>query len=482
MNFQTYSFLLFLAALLIGWRLLKTAKQRRLWLLVACLGFYASNSLTALVLLLGEGVFTWLLGRGMKRWPTKKKVLLALGTVVLVAVLARFKYAGFFLENVNVLTGGALSVTALALPLGLSFVTFQQIFYLYDCYKGDLEPLDPICFALWLTFFPTVSSGPITRGGEIAEQLLDEERLRFDWDHFSAGFYAFALGLFKKVILAQVLSGGVANGYARVWQLSTADALLTILAYTFQLYFDFSGYCDMAWGIAKMLGIELPRNFDSPYRAVSVSDFWSRWHITLSRFFRSCVYIPLGGNRKGMLRTCVNLMIIFLISGLWHGAGWGFLIWGALHGAAMVLERLLRGKVRLPKWLGWVLTFAFVNVAWIYFRAPSTEVAHALIRAVLNFNFYLPSESFCTSLLLPEVSAALQFLGLYVPTLAVFLRRAIPLLVFPISLLFCLLVKNPIRQAENMRMTKGKAILCAVALVWSVISFSRVTTFLYVNF
>lgn len=226
----------------------------------------------------------------------------------------------------------------------------------------------------------------------------------------------------------------------------------------------------------------LPRNFDSPYKAVSVGDFWDRWHITLSRFFRNCVYIPLGGNRKGMVRTCVNLMIIFLISGLWHGAGWGFLLWGALHGAAMVVERLLRGKVRLPRWLGWLLTFVFVNVAWVYFRAPDLETANALLSAVLKFNFYLPSQSFCTSLLLPEVSAALQFLGGYAPALSAFLLRAVPLLIFPISLALCLLVRNPIRQAEDMRMTKGRAVLCAAALVWSVVSFSGVTTFLYVNF
>lgn len=481
MSFQSYVFLFFFAVVLVLWRLLRRPDLRRLWLLCACLVFYGWSSLTALALLLAEGCFTWLMGRAISR-SARKKPLLALGAAVLLAVLARFKYAGFFLDTVNGLTGASLSVAALALPLGLSFFTFQQLFYLHDCCTGELEPLRPMEFALWLCFFPTVSSGPITRPGELAAQFRDGERLRFSWDHFAPGLYAFSLGLFKKVILAEALAGGANNGFARAFQISSADAVLTILAYTFQLYFDFSGYCDMAWGLAKMLGIDLPRNFDAPYRAVSVSDFWARWHLTLTRFFRVCVYFPLGGNRKGLPRTCANIMIIFLLSGLWHGAGWTFVLWGALHGAAMVVERLLRGRVKLPPLLGWLLTFLFVNVAWVYFRAPSVAEANALLGAVFKFIPYLPSQSFCYSMLLPEVSTLIQALGKVLPGVSAVLLRAVPLLLFPLSLGLCLLVPDPIRQAEHFRPTKGKLAVCAVALVWSVVSFSGVTTFLYVNF
>ncbi len=481
MSFQSYAFLLFLAVVLVGWRLIPSAGLRRLWLLAACLVFYGWSSPAALALLAAEGLFTWLLGRALAR-ARRKKLLLALGAVALLAVLARFKYAGFFLDGVNRLTGAGLSAAALALPLGLSFFTFQQLFYLHDCYTGELDPLSPLDFALWLGFFPTVSSGPITRPGELAVQLADPGRLGFDWNNFAPGLYAFSLGLFKKVILAQALAGGANNGFARAFQISSADAVLTILAYTFQLYFDFSGYCDMAWGIAKMLGIDLPRNFDAPYRAASVTEFWSRWHLTLTRFFRVCVYFPLGGSRKGLPRTCLNIMIIFLLSGLWHGAGWTFVLWGALHGGAMVVERLLRGRVKLPRWLGWLLTFLFVNVAWVYFRAPSVAAANALLGAVFKFIPYLPSESFCYSLLLPEVSTLLQALGAVLPGASAVLLRAVPLLLIPLCLGLCLLVPDPIRQAEKLRPTAGRAVLCAVALVWSVVSFSGVTTFLYVNF
>ena len=481
MNFQSYIFLLFAAVLLVGWRLMPSASGRRLWLLAAGLVFYGWGAPAGLLLLAAEGVFTWWLG-GLLARSRRKKPLLALGAVVLLAVLARFKYAGFFLDTVNSVAGTSLSVASLLLPMGLSFLTFQQLFYLHDCASGELEPLSPLDFALWLTFFPTVTSGPITRPGEIAVQLRDGGRLSFDWNNFAAGLYCFSLGLAKKVLLADTLGGGADNGFARAFQISSADAVLTILAYTLQLYFDFSGYCDMAWGLAKMLGIDLPRNFDSPYRAASVSEFWSRWHITLSRFFRTCVYIPLGGNRRGMACTCRNIMIIFLLSGLWHGAGWGFILWGALHGAAMVVERLLRGRVRLPRPLGWLLTFVFVNVAWVYFRAPSVAAANALLGAVFKFIPYLPSEGLCYSLLMPEVSTLLQAVGQAMPALSQVLLRAVPLLILPLSLMLCLAVPNPIRQAEQFRPTRAKWVLCAVALVWSVVSFSGVSTFLYVNF
>lgn len=485
MNVQSHLFLGYLALVLAGWWLLSRRadpRPQRIWLLAACLVFYGYSSWTALLLLAGEGALTWLLGRAMLRRPAWRKGLLILGTAVLLAVLVRFKYSGFFLESLNGLLGAGFSIPALALPLGLSFVTFQQIFYLRDCYQGELGKLSLCEFALWLTFFPTVSSGPITRPGEMVLQFRDPARRAFSWEGLASGLYCFSLGLFKKVLLADTLAGAADYGFLRAYQISSADAALTILAYTLQLYFDFSGYCDMAWGMANMLGFELPRNFDSPYRAVSVSDFWSRWHITLTRFFRTCVYIPLGGNRKGLARTCVNIMVIFLLSGLWHGAGWGFLLWGALHGGAMVMERLLRGRVTLPRWLGWLLTFVFVNVAWVYFRAPTVEVANALLGAVFRFTPYLPSSGFCASLLLPEVSKGLELLGLLLPGGAAVLARALPLLLFPAAVVLCLLVPNPIRQAEQFRPTVWKALVCVAALVWSVVSFSGVSTFLYVNF
>ncbi len=485
MNFQSYLFLGFLLVVLAGWQLLGRCagpRPQRLWLLAAGLVFYGYSSWLALLLLVGEGLVTWLLGRLMLRRPAWRKGLLVLGAALLLAVLVRFKYSGFFLDNLNALLGTGFSVLSLSLPLGLSFVTFQQIFYLRDCYHGELDALRPDEFALWLTFFPTVSSGPITRPGEMVLQFRDPACRRLTWENLAKGLYCFSLGLFKKVLIADTLGGAADYGFALVGQLSSSDAVLTILAYTLQLYFDFSGYCDMAWGIAKMLGFDLPRNFDSPYRAVSVSDFWSRWHITLTRFFRTCVYIPLGGNRKGLGRTCGNIMIIFLLSGLWHGAGWGFLLWGALHGGAMVVERLLRGKVTLPRWLGWLLTFVFVNVAWVYFRAPTVDQANALLGAVFQFTPYLPSAGFCSSLLLPEAAKGLELLGQALPGAAAVLGRALPLLVFPAALALCLLVPNPIRQAEHFRPTPWKAVVCVAALVWSVVSFSGVSTFLYVNF
>ncbi len=204
------------------------------------------------------------------------------------------------------------------------------------------------------TFFATATCGPITRVGELAPQL--RRPAPFSWEDLSAGLYCFGLGLAKKVLAAGMFANGANYGFAMAGSLSAMDSALTILCYTLQIYFDFSGYCDMAAGMARMMGVELPVNFNSPYKALSPKDFWSRWHITLSRFFRFCLYIPLGGNRRGRAVTCRNVMLVFLLSGLWHGAGWGFLIWGALHGCAMVAQRLCGNRIRLPKPLAWELT------------------------------------------------------------------------------------------------------------------------------
>ena len=285
----------------------------------------------------------------------------------------------------------------------------------------------------------------------------------------------------KKVLVSAIFANGADFGFARAGALTPMDSALTILCYTLQIYFDFSGYCDMASGMARMMGVALPVNFNSPYRAVSIKDFWGRWHITLSRFFRQCVYIPLGGNRKGAAVMYRNIMLIFLLSGLWHGAGWGFIVWGALHGAAQVVERLLKGKVSLPRPLAWLLTFLFVNIAWVFFRAESLHQALALLGGLFQPNWGLPGPEFAASLPLEVLSNALKYLqGLWMPG-----RRALiywaPLMAIPagLALLAC---PNPLAQAERFRPTVWKAVLCVLCIVVSVIFFSGVDTFIYANF
>ena len=481
MNVPSHLFVLaYLPVTLILWRLLgrRSSLATRGFLLGAGVLFCGWGAPLSLLVLAGEGAVSFLLGRCMAKDPAHKKTLLWLGSAALLAVLAFFKYTGFALSLTPL--EGLFSPPGWLAPLGLSFVTFQQIFFLRDCYDGALgEDVSPLDYACCLTFFATATCGPITRVGELAPQF--QKPAPFSWEDMSAGLYCFSLGLAKKVLIARSFANGANFGYANIGALSPADRLLTILCYTLQIYFDFSGYCDMASGMARMMGITLPVNFDSPYQALSVRDFWARWHITLSRFFRSCVYIPLGGSRRGMAVTCRNIMIVFLLSGLWHGAGWGFLIWGALHGAAMVLERLLKGKITPPKPLAWLITFLFVNLAWVFFRADGLNQALALLGGLFRGSWALPSREFAAALPLKAVSEALIFIQNAAAPRGNLLTYWLPLALLPVGL-GLLALPNPLRRAESFRPTVGRAVLTAVCLTGAVLFFTGVDTFIYANF
>ena len=482
MNVQSHLFVLaYLPIVLILWRLINRfgdSRAARGFLLCAGVLFCGWGAPWALLVLAGEGAVSYLLGRAIARDRAKGRALLWLGSGLLLAVLAFFKYTGFALSLTPL--EGMFTPPAFLAPLGLSFVTFQQIFWLRDCYDGrvgaDVSPLD---YACCLTFFATATCGPITRVGELAPQL--QRPAPFSWEDLSAGLYCFGLGLAKKVLIAAVFANGANFGYANIGSLSPVDTILVILSYTLQIYFDFSGYCDMASGMARMMGVALPVNFNSPYQAASIKDFWDRWHITLSTFFRQTVYIPLGGNRKGNLVMYRNIMIIFLLSGLWHGAGWGFIVWGGLHGAAQIVERLFKGKVTLPKPLAWLITFVFVNIAWVFFRAESLGQALALLSGLFQPNWGLPGPEFAAYLPLEVLSNVLKYLQeTFMPGGRAFIYW-VPLLVFPagLGLLAC---PNPLVQAERFRPTAWKAVLCVACIVVSVLFFSGVDTFIYANF
>ncbi|MDE7170936.1 MAG: MBOAT family protein [Oscillospiraceae bacterium] len=482
MNVQSHLFVLaYLPVVLIAWRVLDGRagnRAARAFLLCAGALFCGWGSPLSLLVLAGEGTVSYLLGRRIARDGSRGRPLLWAGAALLLAVLAFFKYTGFLLSLTPL--EGLFTPPAWLAPLGLSFVTFQQLFWLRDCYDGqvgaDVSPLD---YACCLTFFATVTCGPITRVGELAPQL--RRPAPFSWDDLSAGLYCFGLGLAKKVLVSAIFANGANYGFARVGALAPMDCALTILCYTLQIYFDFSGYCDMASGMARMMGVELPVNFNSPYQAVSIKDFWGRWHITLSRFFRQCVYIPLGGNRKGAAVMYRNLMLIFLLSGLWHGAGWGFIVWGALHGGAQVVERLLKGKVSLPKPLAWLLTFLFVNIAWVFFRADSVGQALALLGGLFRPGWGLPTKEFAAALPLKVLSEGLIFLQNAAAPAGRALIYWVPLLLLPagLALLAC---PDPAARAERFRPTVWRAALTAVCLAGSVLLFTGVDTFIYANF
>jgi D-alanyl-lipoteichoic acid acyltransferase DltB (MBOAT superfamily) len=300
-----------------------------------------------------------------------------------------------------------------------------------------------------------------------------------DWQDVSAALYAITLGTAKKVLLADPLGTVVANGWAMTETLSAPGAWITMLAYTLQLYLDFSGYCDIATGCARLFGIRLPVNFNSPYRSLSVGEFWKRWHITLTSFLRECLYFPLGGSRKGAARAYLNIMIVFLVSGFWHGAGWTFIIWGGLHGLAQIVERAWgKGRHAMPKGLQWAMTFLFVNLAWVFFRAPSLAAAGEMFSAAVSGGWAVPLGALASGVLDSEVTA----IGTLLPMMESALLALVLGGLLGVGLLVSLWPNNTIQKMEDFRPKKGTAILCGVLLVWAILSFSSVATFIYSNF
>jgi D-alanyl-lipoteichoic acid acyltransferase DltB (MBOAT superfamily) len=393
MLFNSYGFILgFLPLTVVGYFLLcrgALAPYSQLWLMLASLLFYSVWNPVYLPLLLGSIAFNFAVSRGIlarqAAWPAAKRVLVA-GIAGNLLLLGYFKYTDFFLDNVNAALGSHLPLLHIVLPLGISFFTFTQIAFLVDTWNGRASRPGIVNYALFVSYFPHVLAGPILHHREMMPQFEDAENRRLRYDNVSRGLFLFTLGFAKKVLLADSLAEVADGGFSRPDQWALLDAWVVALAYTLQLYFDFSGYTDMALGMSRMFNIRLPINFNTPYRATSIQDFWHRWHMTLSRFLRDYLYVPLGGNRGGRLATARNVMITFLLGGLWHGAGWTFVVWGALHGGAMVVQRAWSGFARpLPAWLAWLLTFLFVNVAWVFFRAPTLNGAFELLQGMAGW-------------------------------------------------------------------------------------------------
>ena len=400
----------------------------------------------------------------------QRRAAAAVAIVWHVAVLLVFKYTGFF-------TGGAVDLGWA--PLGLSFFTFQQIWCIKEVYTGAFRPESTGSFLLYDFFFPSVTSGPILKPENFFPQLTEGRFLHPTWEDAAAGVYAIAVGTIKKVLLADPFGVVVNNGWAQLGDLSAPAAWLVILGYTLQLYFDFSGYCDIAAGLARLLGLRLPVNFDSPYRSLSVGEFWKRWHITLTSFLRECVYFPLGGSRKGTVCTYRNIFAIYLISGFWHGAGWTFIVWGLLHGLGQVIERIWGpGRDKLPRWLRWGVTFLFVNVAWVFFRAPDFSGALELLGRAVSGGLAKPEEWLLSGLFSKEIGAV----ELLIPGAADWVNILRVIGLYGIGLLAALWPRNTITQMDRFRPTLWRGAVLVIGLTWSILSFTGITTFIYSNF
>jgi len=399
MLFNSYEFLfLFLPVtfavyfFLNGKRLLLAANS---WLLCSSLFFYSWWNVKYLPLLLGSILFNYTIGNlltdyeSLRKKPVSKKSILVVGLGCNLLLLGYFKYTDFFIANISRVSGAALPLQHIVLPLGISFFTITQIAYLVDSFEGLVEERNLLDYAQFVTFFPHLLAGPILHHKEMMPQFSRLRNKLINYRNIYNGLCLFSVGLFKKVVIADQFSQWATAGFDVSTSLRFVDGWLTSLSYTFQLYFDFSGYSDMAIGVGLMFNILLPINFQSPYKAVNIIDFWKRWHITLSNFITTYLYAPIVRS-FGVITFWNSMAAIFLamlISGFWHGAGWGFIIWGALHGSALVINHLWKKrKYRMPKLLGWLITFNFVNFAFVFFRAKSLTDAGKVLQGMAGAN------------------------------------------------------------------------------------------------
>jgi D-alanyl-lipoteichoic acid acyltransferase DltB (MBOAT superfamily) len=384
--FPSFEFAFFFPVVLaLSWALMPRPRLWKPFVLAASYLFYAAASPRYCILLaaitLANQLGAVLVHRA--RNDRSRKRVLAITVALDLGLLGVFKYYGFFVDEWgrfldSLGLGMPLPLLTLALPIGLSFITFQAISYVVDVKRGLLPPASTFDFAIYLSFFPHVVAGPIVRAREFIPQLSKPRNPRDV--AVGAAVVLIALGLIKKVAIADYLAREVVDPVFGVPEAFAApDVALAAYAYAAQIYCDFSGYTDIAIGVALLMGFVFPQNFNSPYRATSFRDFWRRWHMTLSRFLRDFLYIPLGGNRGSQWKTARNLMITMVLGGLWHGAAWGFILWGTLHGAGLVFERLLRGRIDAPAWLRWAIVFNLVVFGWVLFRAESLDLAGSFL-------------------------------------------------------------------------------------------------------
>ena len=453
------------------------------FLVFASLFFYSWWNIVYLPLILVSMLFNYVLGRQLSNHDKQKRMyskkgILAVGVIFNLALLGYFKYSDFFISNYNTVFDTDISLLHLALPLAISFYTFQQIAYLVDSFRSETKEYDFLNYAVFVAFFPQLIAGPIVHHAEMMPQFANIRNKIKNYYNIALGLFVFSIGLFKKVIIADTFAVWATNGFDVAKTLNFIEAWFTSLSYTLQLYFDFSGYTDMAIGIALLFNIKLPINFYSPYKATSIQDFWRRWHMTLSRFLKDYLYIPLGGNRKGEARTYANLFLTFLLGGIWHGEGWTFVFWGALHGAALAVHRLWQKLgFRMHTLLAWFITFNFINITWVFFRAKEWDDAIKVLHGMFTLdNIVLPN----------FLSKRFVFLDQYGIEFGSWLNNvgasASSFTWLFGSLILVFFFKNSNEMAKSFKMNYRTALFSAIAFIVSILSLNKVSEFLYFNF
>ncbi|MEG0425863.1 MAG: MBOAT family O-acyltransferase [Cetobacterium sp.] len=470
MLFNSYIFLfLFLPLTLTGY--FATNKYlsfnlSKLFLVFMSLYFYGYFNPKYLIIIVCSIIINFLIGNNLSFAKKFNKNFLFISALIFnIGILGYFKYYDFFLSNINYIFKTNFSLLNLILPLGISFFTFQQLSFIVDSYNKKVVKYDFLSYCLFVTFFPQLIAGPIVLPDEMLPQFENKHNKSINFTNLNKGLYIFSIGLGKKILIADSIAPFADNGFDKLSSLTFFEGWITSLSYTMQLYFDFSGYCDMAIGIALMFNIILPLNFNSPYKSTNIQEFWKRWHITLGRFLTTYLYIPLGGNRVSNFKTLKNLLLVFLVSGIWHGAGWNFILWGALHGISIIVHRIWKSfNKSLPKLLGWLITFNIINIFWIFFRAKSLNDAFKVLTAMFNVSSI---RSFVTN---EYLSSTNTYLG-----------NSTTFFILFIALVIALFFKNSQEKNNNTNSFLWRIEFFLFSTT-SILFLERIASFLYFNF
>ena len=482
MQFNTYIYALaFLPITAIGYFLINrfNYSAAKIFLVAASALFYIYAGIEGFKWLVISMAVNYILTLLLKK--RKSKWILWVGIILDVALLFYFKYTNFAITSINEFWQKDITALSLVLPIGISFFTFQQIGYLVDTYRGETTENTILDYLLYVTFFPKILMGPITKQSELIPQFHDESKRKVSSNNLISGIQMFTIGFFKKVIIADTFAKAVTWAWkiGDFGQITAMDTFLVMIAYTFQIYFDFSGYSDMAIASATMLNIDLPMNFDSPYKAYSIRDFWKRWHISLTKFLTQYIYIPLGGSKKGKIRTYLNTMIVFLISGIWHGANWTFILWGVLHGIFSVFDRLTeKFRKNIHPALQWMCTFLVVSILWFLFRADSINEWKIAMFHIFVFKNTAISDGLINAFVLPESSFIIQTFHLSI--LNEHVRGLWMLIFYVMAFILCLGFENAYRaKHKNNGIT---AVFYALLFVFTLTCIGSESVFVYFNF
>ena len=469
MLFNSYEFIFVFLPIAFGIYFFLNAKGyfqiSKISLIISSLFFYSWWNINYLPLIVLSIVLNFFISQALMGDPKHKKLYLLGGLGFNIGLLGYFKYMDFFISNLNWGLGLDMPLLHLALPLAISFYTLQQIAYLIDSYGGLVKEKSFTDYTIFVIFFPQLIAGPIVHHKEMMPQFASDDKKHIDYKNIATGLFIFSIGLFKKVVIADTFASWASAGHANAHVLNMLEAWATSLSYTFQLYFDFSGYTDMAIGVALLFNIALPQNFNSPYKSTGLIEFWQRWHMTLTRFITTYIYKPFlkSLGKVSFEKAMVATVFTMFIAGLWHGAAWTFVIFGILHGLAIAINHYWKKtKIKLPVWFAWFITFNFLNLSFIIFRAESLTNAWAIMGSMFGGEL-ITGEKF--KHILTHIGGNSQ-----------------TVIYLSIAILLVLFMKNSTYFKDNFKATKKSLVFTFVILFYSIISLNEISEFLYFNF